>query len=110
MGLIGFVADEIQRRRKEIAIRKVNGAETADILALISRNIMLVAVPAVAVGAVAAAWTGNLWMQQFAAKIENLWIYYILTALAVLGAILLCVTAMTVRTARENPALSLKSE
>ena len=47
MGLIGFVADEIQRRRKEIAIRKVNGAETADILALISRNIMLVAIPAV---------------------------------------------------------------
>ena len=55
MGLIGFVADEIQRRRKEIAIRKVNGAETADILALISRNIMLVAIPAVAVGAAAAS-------------------------------------------------------
>ncbi len=110
MGLIGFMADEIQRRRKEIAIRKVNGAETADILALISRNIMLVAIPAVAVGAAAAAWTGDLWMQQFASKIDSLWIYYILTAVAVLAAILLCVTAMTVRTARENPAISLKSE
>ncbi len=110
MGLIGFVADEIQRRRKEIAIRKVNGAETADILALISRNIMLVAAPAVAVGAMAAAWVGELWMQQFAAKIDNLWIYYVLTAIAVLAVILLCVTAMTVRTARENPAISLKSE
>ena len=27
MGLLGYTADEVQRRSKEIAIRKVNGAE-----------------------------------------------------------------------------------
>ena len=38
MGLFGFVNDEIQRRSKEIAIRKVNGAEVPDILRLVSGN------------------------------------------------------------------------
>lgn len=31
MGLIGYVNDEIRLRSKEIAIRKVNGAETESI-------------------------------------------------------------------------------
>lgn len=32
MGLIGYINDEMQRRSKEIAIRKVNGAEASSIL------------------------------------------------------------------------------
>ena len=35
MGLIGYVNDETQRRSKEIAIRKVNGAEASNILRLL---------------------------------------------------------------------------
>ena len=34
MGLIGYTADEVRRRSKEIAIRKVNGAEASSILEL----------------------------------------------------------------------------
>ena len=47
MGLIGYVNDETQRRSKEIAIRKVNGAEASTILRLLSRDILYVAVPSV---------------------------------------------------------------
>ena len=39
MGLIGYVNDEIRLRSKEIAIRKVNGAETESILLLLSITI-----------------------------------------------------------------------
>ena len=52
MGLFGFVNDEIQRRSKEIAIRKVNGAEVPDILRLVSGNIFWTALSAVLVGIV----------------------------------------------------------
>lgn len=38
MGLIGYVNDEIRLRSKEIAIRKVNGAETESILLLLQIN------------------------------------------------------------------------
>lgn len=40
MGLIGYVNDEIRLRSKEIAIRKVNGAETESILLLLSRDVL----------------------------------------------------------------------
>ena len=41
MGLIGYVNDETQRRSKEIAIRKVNGAEAPSILSLLAIQIIL---------------------------------------------------------------------
>ena len=54
MGLIGYTTDEVYRRSKEIAIRKVNGAEASMILELLSRDILYVAVPAVFIGTIAA--------------------------------------------------------
>ena len=54
IGLVGYVNDEINRRHKEIAIRKVNGARVRDILNIFQRDIMKTASPAVIVGAVAA--------------------------------------------------------
>lgn len=50
MGLIGYVNDEIHLRSKEIAIRKVNGAETESILLLLSRDVLWLAIPSVAIG------------------------------------------------------------
>ena len=57
--LFGFVNDEIQRRSKEIAIRKVNGAEVPDILRLVSGNIFWTALSAVLVGIVFAYIVSN---------------------------------------------------
>lgn len=59
MGLIGYVNDETQRRSKEIAIRKVNGAEASTILRLLSRDILYVAVPSVLIGIVVSYFTGK---------------------------------------------------
>ena len=50
MGLIGYVNDETQRRSKEIAIRKVNGAEAPSILSLLAMDILKVAIGAVILG------------------------------------------------------------
>ena len=66
MGLIGYVSDETQRRSKEIAVRKVNGAEASDILRLLSVDILKIAVLAVAAGMAAAWYVSGQWMQQFA--------------------------------------------
>lgn len=110
MGLIGFVRDEIQRRSREIAIRKVNGAESSDILWLICGDVMKVAIPAVIIG-VGVAWNiGSRWVNQFYIVVDNLTAYYILAGLGLLAVILLCVALLTRRTAMENPVNSLKSE
>ena len=40
MGLLGYTTDEVQRRSKEIAIRKVNGAQALDILCLLRYSLV----------------------------------------------------------------------
>ena len=110
MGLIGYIHDEIQRRSKEIAIRKVNGAEASDILGLFARDISLISLPAILLGAVAAGYVGQLWMEQFAVQVEHLSLYYLLSALVTALLILACVISKTWKIAQENPVRSLKNE
>ena len=52
-GLIGYVSDESNRRRGELAIRKVYGASESSLQSLFIVKIMRIAVPAVLVGACA---------------------------------------------------------
>ena len=59
MGLIGYANDETQRRSKEIAIRKVNGAEASSIISLLTRDVLHMAVPAVLLGTVSAWYVGD---------------------------------------------------
>ena len=57
MGLIGYVNDETQRRSKEIAIRKVNGAEASHILRLLTRDILCVSVISILIGTACILYT-----------------------------------------------------
>ena len=112
MGLIGYVGNELQRRSKEIAVRKINGAESAGIIEMILGDVMIVALPAVVVGTVAAAFVGVKLSAVFeeSALASNLWAWYAVTAIVLLLLIALCVVLQTRRIANENPVISLRSE
>ncbi|MDO4165715.1 MAG: ABC transporter permease [Bacteroides sp.] len=110
MGLIGYTSDEVQRRSKEIAIRKVNGAEASSILELLSRDVLYVAVPAVLLGILASWYVNTLWMDMFADKAPFGWPLYALVGIVVLAFIVSCVLWKSWRVANENPVNSIKSE
>ncbi len=110
MGLIGYVSDETQRRSKEIAVRKVNGAEASDILRLLSVDILKIAVLAVAAGMAAAWYVSGQWMQQFADSRLLSPAWYALLAILLLMLIVAIVVLKAWRIANENPVLSIKSE
>lgn len=110
MGLIGYINDELQRRSKEIAIRKVNGAEASSILEMMTCNVLWVSLPAVVIGTWGAWYVGGLWMEQFAVTIDFVIPYYIGVAVLVLGIIIGCVLSRTWKIANENPVKSIKSE
>lgn len=110
MGLIGYINDELQRRSKEIAIRKVNGAEASSILEMMTCNVLWVSFPAVVIGTWGAWYVGGLWMEQFAVTIDFVIPYYIGVAVLVLGIIIGCVLSRTWKIANENPVKSIKSE
>lgn len=110
MGLIGYTTDEVRRRSKEIAIRKVNGAESSGILELLSKDVLYVAAPAVIIGIISAAYINGMWMDQFAEQVPLSWPVYILIALVILLLIVACVIWKSWRIANENPVNSIKSE
>lgn len=110
MGLIGYTSDEVRRRSKEIAIRKVNGAESGSILLMLSKDVLVVALPAVLIGSIGSWYINGMWMELFANKIDISWAVYVLVALIILLIIVGCVVCKSWRIANENPVNSIKSE
>lgn len=110
MGLLGYVSDEVRRRSKEIAIRKVNGAEASSILKLLSVDILWTALPGVIIGSVSSWCMGNKWLDQFAEVIPLSASWFIGVALIVLTVIFTTVILKAWHIANENPVKSIKSE
>ena len=110
MGLIGYVNDETQRRSKEIAIRKVNGAEASHVLRLLIRDILYVAASSILIGIVAAYFVGKAWLEQFAEQIDMNPLLFVGTAFLVLLLIVVCVVLRAWNIANENPVNSIKAE
>lgn len=110
IGLIGYINDETNRRGKEIAVRKINGATERDILRLISSDIVWMALPAILIGAGASWFAGEKWLQQFSEKIPMNAGLFLAGSVVVLAVILLTVVYRTWMVANANPVLSLKSE
>lgn len=110
MGLIGYVNDETQRRSKEIAIRKVNGAEASNILRLLVCDILYVSIPSILLGNVIAYFIGKAWLEQFAEQVDLNPLLFLATALVVAIIIVACVVLKAWHIANENPVNSIKSE
>lgn len=110
IGLIGYINDETNRRGKEIAVRKINGATERDILRLISSDIVWMALPAILIGAGASWFASEKWLQQFSEKIPMNAGLFLTGSVGVLAVILLTVVYRTWMVANANPVLSLKSE
>lgn len=110
MGLLGYVNDEVRRRSKEIAIRKVNGAEAGSIIALLTKEIAWVALPAVILGCIFASIFGHRWLDSFAQQAYTGWGTFGVVTLLLLAVIAACIVLRTRRIANENPVNSIKSE
>ena len=110
MGLLGYTADEVQRRSKEIAVRKVNGADASDILRLLGRDVFWVSLPAVVLGLLASAYVNHLWLSAFSTQVPLGWPMYVLVAIVLLAVIVGIVLGQSWKIANENPVQSIKSE
>ena len=110
LGLIGFIRDESLRRSKEMAVRKINGATTRDILGTFAKDIMKLSVVMAVIACVAAFFVAHKWLEQFAEKVSLNPLYFIGGAVLVLLVVLGVVVLNCLRIARANPVESLKNE
>ena len=110
LGLIGFIKDESLRRSKEMAVRKINGATTRDILGVFATDIMKLSAVMAVIACVAAYFVAHKWLEQFAEKVLLNPLYFIGGAVLVLLIVLGVVVLNCLRIARANPVESLKNE
>lgn len=107
IGVFGLVVFDGECRRKEVGIRKVQGASTTSIIRLFNKvyfNILLICF----VISVPLAWyIVHRWLEQFAYKTPMFWSVY-LFAFAAVGIItIVTVTYQNRRVANENPVDTL---
>ena len=110
LGLIGFIKDESLRRSKEMAVRKINGATTRDILSVFAKDIMKLSAVMALIACMAAFFVAHKWLEQFAEKVSLNPLYFIGGAVLVLLIVLGVVVLNCLRIARANPVESLKNE
>ena len=110
LGLWGLATFAAESRRKEIGIRKVLGASASGIVALLSKDFLLLVVLAIVIASPVAWWAMNKWLQDFAYHIDLQWGVFVLAGLAAVLIAFLTVGFQSVKAALANPVKSLRSE
>ena len=107
---MGFTADEVQRRAREIAIRKVTGTSASKIVGLFCRDAAIVAVPSLMAGAAVAIIIGRQWLSQFTDQVSLSPLSMVLCVIVLLLIVIAVVIINSYKVARSNPVDHLRCE
>lgn len=110
LGLYGLTIFVIERRRKEISIRKVIGAESYSIVLLIVKDFSLWIMGGLAMGLPLAYLFLRNWLDQFHYRTGISWTVFVFTTLVVAGLVLATVSYKAMMAALANPVRYLKEE
>jgi putative ABC transport system permease protein len=110
LGLLGLASYIVERRTKEIGIRKVLGASVPSIVSLLSRNFLLLILIAVVIAIPLAWYFMSGWLGNFAYAMDMRWQLFLWPALISVGVAMLTLGYQGIRAALANPVDSLRSE
>ncbi|GGD61209.1 ABC transporter permease [Emticicia aquatilis] len=110
LGLFGLATFTAESRTKEIAIRKVLGASTFSITALLSQDFLKLVLTAIIIASPIAYYLMEKWLQDFEYKVEISWWIFALAGISAILVALLTVSYQAIKTALMNPVKSLKTE
>lgn len=110
MGVFGLVVFDSEYRRREIAVRKVFGSSTADVVAMFNLKYLKILAVSFIPAVPLSYWFVNRWLEEFAYRISIGWMVYAATFIALAALTAATVTYQCWRTARANPVDSLHAE
>jgi len=110
MGLFGLSMFSIEKRMKEIGIRKVLGAGIVQITTMLSKDFALLVLPALLIASPIAGYLMHHWLQGFAYRVPIGWWVYALAGLLALFISLSTVSFQAVKAALANPSKVLRTE
>lgn len=109
-GIYSLVTLACERRRKEIAIRKVNGATVRNILGMFFGEYALLLVISSLIAFPAAWWVMRRWIEHYNRQVEIGFLPFLLIFVGVALCVVACIGHRIWKTANENPAEVIKSE
>jgi len=110
LGLIGLSAFTAEQRTKEIGIRKILGASATQIIIMLSRNILLLAMGASVISSLTAYFIMDDWLAGFAYRADINLLIFLLSALAAVAVASLAIAPQCLKAAQANPVLALQYE
>jgi putative ABC transport system permease protein len=110
LGLFALTAYTMVQRTKEIGIRKVLGATLADILALVSKDFLLLVLLALLIAAPLAFFAARKWLDSFSYKVNLQWWVFIVAGLVTTFIAFVTISLQAIKTALANPVKNLRTE
>ena len=103
-GFVSLVSLTCEERRKDIAIRKINGATVGDILSIFAKEYATLLIIGAVIAFSSCYFIMQRWLEQYVKKTDiPAWIYLSLLFVMAL-VIVLCVGWQVYKTSKENPA------
>ena len=110
LGLFGLLSQSLARRKREMAVRKVLGAELVHIIALFVRQYMALILVSLVIAFPLAWFVTSGWLEQYAYRIhQSAWTYLQVGGAICLGTLIL-ISIQCLKTALANPVDSLQQD
>lgn len=110
MGLFGLVAFSTEQRSREIAIRKVLGASTWQIIIMLAKNIQLIILGGAVIASLAAYYFMEDWLAGFSYRIHPGLGVFLVSAFTAAVVAFITVILQSLKTAQANPVETLRND
>ena len=110
LGLLGLISIVTNAKTKEIGIRKVLGASTISVVAILSKNITKWIILANVLALPATWYIMNKWLDNYAYHVDINWWIFIMAGGVTLILALAAASFQTIKAAVANPVESLRDE
>ena len=110
LGLLGLVSYTANSRRKEIGVRKVNGANLIEILSLLNQDFLKWVLVSLVI-ALPVSWIIiDNWLNSFSVRTDLNWWLFVIAGLTAIGIALITVSWQSWKAANRNPVEALRYE
>ncbi len=110
LGMLGMATYTAERRIKEVGIRKMLGAKVSGIVLLLSKEFIRVMTIAILIAAPLSYFLNSLWLNKFPNRVSFGLGTILVGVLILLIPGLISIGSQTLRAARRNPVVALKTE
>ena len=110
LGLLGLSSYATESRKKEIGVRKVNGATTLALVVLLIKDFSSLVLIAFIISIPVAYYFGSQWLDNFAYRTDIGILIFVVSGVVALLLAIITVSYHTIKAARANPVQSLRYE